>query len=654
MSKFSEPSPRSPRLRGRLLLLLAVLVPLNAYWLMQSEVIRYAGHPTTTSLFYNCVFWLFLLVGANLALLRWAPRMAFARGELLAAYVVLQLTSALGSHDVIEVLLPILAKPFYGANAANNWADILLPRLPSWLVVSDKDALNAFNNGHDTLYAPNNLRAWALPVVCWTGFLGTMAGVMLCFNVLLRRQWGERERLPFPLIYLPMAMTEVDADRKTPLFRNRLLWIGFTMAVGYQVWNGLAFWYPSLPGIQIKYVDYGTVFKDRPWSSIGWLPLSFYPFAIALGILLPTDFLFSSWFFYWFWKGQLVVSAALAWDRTPNFPYVNSQALGGYLAVALSAIWAARRHLAAVIRTATGEATGAEADDEGSGLSYRAALIGIVAGTALLFTFCLLAGMRLWVVAAFFVIYFAIAIAVTRMRAELGPPVHDLHRSGPEAILPTVLGPTNVPRQDLVMFGLFYGFNRAYRAHPMPIQLEGLRMADQTSGLSAKSLTKLLFAFGYLGPLAAFWALLHLCYQVGASGGQVGPPNVLTIFGNEAWSRYTSQVTVPQPPQANEGLAVLTGMSFCLLLQLARIRLVGFPFHPVGYAVASSWGMSVLWMPMLIAWLAKILILRYGGLGMYRKCLPLVYGVILGECVAGSLWSLLGITTGLPTYAFWP
>jgi hypothetical protein len=39
------------RLRARFWLLAAVLVPINAYWIIVSEVVRYAGHPTTISLF---------------------------------------------------------------------------------------------------------------------------------------------------------------------------------------------------------------------------------------------------------------------------------------------------------------------------------------------------------------------------------------------------------------------------------------------------------------------------------------------------------------------------------------------------------------------------------------------------------------------------
>jgi uncharacterized protein DUF6785/uncharacterized protein DUF6784 len=291
-------------------------------------------------------------------------------------------------------------------------------------------------------------------------------------------------------------------------------------------------------------------------------------------------------------------------------------------------------------------------EDADEPISYRAAVLGVLLGTGLLFGFCLLGGMRPGVIAAFFLIYFAIALAITRMRAELGPPVHDLHYAGPDTFLPKVLGPTNLGRQDLTVLSFFWGFNRAYRAHAMPVQLEGFKIAQQ-SRLSMRPLFVAMLLAGLLGPLCAFWAILHLSYAYGAAGA-IGPPNVLTIFGSEAWSRYTGWVRTPQPPQTNVGIATLLGMGFTFLLSTLRLRIIGFPFHPVGYAIASSWGMGVLWVPMLLGWIIKGVLLRYGGLGLYRRALPLFYGVIIGECVAGSLWSLFGVLTGLPTYGFWP
>jgi hypothetical protein len=636
------------RVRKRLLVLVAVLVPVNAYWIVLSEVIRYAGHPTTIALFYNVVFWLCLLVGLNRLALRFLPALALDRGELLTLYFGLQLTSALGGHDIGEVLLPILVHPARFADAANDWAVTLLPYLPPWLIVTDPEAVKNFYNGHSTLYTAQHLRAWAVPILCWTGFFGVLCAVMLCLDVILRRQWTESERLPFPLVYLPLELT---AER-TPLFRERLFWAGVALAAVLQIYNGVAQLYPSLPLLPIKYKNYGDLFTTRPWNAVGWFPIGFYPFAVALGLLLPTDFLLSSWLFYFFWKGQLVATSALALDRTPNFPYVDAQCLGGFIGIALTSLFLARHHLSAVWRHLW-EPGKYPAGDDDSPLSYRLAAGGVVVGSVLLFAFLWTAGVPPLLVVAFYLIYFAIAVTVTRLRAELGPPVHDLHKTGPDAILPTVFGPTAFDQRTLAVFGLCGGFNRAYRSLAMPIQLEAMA-ASARAGTDSRPLLAVLFALGFLGPLCAFWALLHFGYTVGAASGAVGPPNVYQIFGSEPWVRYTSQLRAPRPPGVGEGVAVLVGVAFSVLLNVLRVRVLGFPLHPVGYAVSSSWGMNVLWMPLFLAWLAKTLLLRYGGLPLYRRALPLCYGVILGECVVGSLWTLLGMFTDIPTYGFWP
>jgi hypothetical protein len=101
-------------------------------------------------------------------------------------------------------------------------------------------------------------------------------------------------------------------------------------------------------------------------------------------------------------------------------------------------------------------------------------------------------------------------------------------------------------------------------------------------------------------------------------------------------------------------MAIGVGFFITLLLSALRLRLSWFPFHPVGFAVSSSWSLELLWLPLMIAWAIKLFLLRYGGLPAYRKALPLFLGVILGECVLGSLWSLVGIALNIPTYAFWP
>ena len=43
-----------------------ILIPINCYWVIEMEVIRYSGHPVTISLFFNVVFNIFVLIALNL------------------------------------------------------------------------------------------------------------------------------------------------------------------------------------------------------------------------------------------------------------------------------------------------------------------------------------------------------------------------------------------------------------------------------------------------------------------------------------------------------------------------------------------------------------------------------------------------------------
>ena len=42
-----------------------------------------------------------------------------------------------------------------------------------------------------------------------------------------------------------------------------------------------------------------------------------------------------------------------------------------------------------------------------------------------------------------------------------------------------------------------------------------------------------------------------------------------------------------------------------------------------------------------VGWLLKWLVLKYGGIRLHRKAVPFFLGIVLGEFVIGSFWSLL-------------
>jgi hypothetical protein len=65
-------------------------------------------------------------------------------------------------------------------------------------------------------------------------------------------------------------------------------------------------------------------------------------------------------------------------------------------------------------------------------------------------------------------------------------------------------------------------------------------------------------------------------------------------------------------------------------LAFLRGRFYWFPLHPIGLAYQSTAGTSIYWFSLFIVWLAKLVILRYGGITAYRKGKPFFFGLGIG------------------------
>jgi hypothetical protein len=135
-------------------------------------------------------------------------------------------------------------------------------------------------------------------------------------------------------------------------------------------------------------------------------------------------------------------------------------------------------------------------------------------------------------------------------------------------------------------------------------------------------------------------------YGVGYESAKFRGP-ALWAFGHEPWQKLDTWFASPQKPDNGTVGAYAFGCLFTLFLAAMRSRFLWWPFHPVGYLVAGSFGLFRLWLPIFLSWLVKVLILRYGGLRGYRRVLPFFIGLVLGEFSAGCLRTLLDMIFGL-------
>lgn len=629
----------------RAILIGLLLIPANCYWMAIMEIQWNSLDSTCVSLFFHVIFLLFALSLLNTAVARKFPRKAFTQAELMTIYVMLSIASAVMGRDSLENLLPVLGHLFWFANPTNEWTRFW-PYVPKWLAPQDRDVLKGYYLGNSSLYQLEHLHAWLLPVLFWTSFVVVLTLTMLCLNVLIRKQWTDRERLTFPIAQIPLALTG-----ERGFLRNRVMWLGFALPVLIQTLNNLNYFYPSLPTMHLKLQNWGMYFSARPWNGVGWLPVGFFPFAIGITFFLPLDLSFSCWFFYVLRK--LVDVGCVAWGlRDPGvppslakIPYVAEQGTGAWVGLSLALIWVSRNQIKEIFRQVVSRSE--YANDPQAGMSYRTAILGIAAGFLILVWMCHAMGMSLWLPVVYLAFYFVLSIGITRVRAELGPPAHELNWVNPERLMVTVFGTQALGSQNLTLLSYMFWFNRGYRSHPMPHQLEGFKIAQET-GMEARRFLLAMVLASAVGALASLWALLDIFYRNGEATARI--MSYSTGIGYEAFTRLQDWTDNPRPTDWMAlGFAGL-GSLVTLLLAAAKTRLLWWPFHPIGYALANSYALEYFWSAIFIGWFIKFWIVRYGGVRFYRQALPFFLGLILGDYIIASLWSLLGSILGVSTY----
>ena len=340
---------------------------------------------------------------------------------------MLAIASSLAGHDVLRVLIPMIPYAFWYATPENDWADLFHRYIPDWMAVKNRIFLTEYYRGEATFYQWEIVQGWLMTTVVWGGFLCAMVFLMVCINTLVRKQWTEHEKLSYPIIQLPLELTNVGSQ--TNLLTNKMMWLGFGLPAQLIYSMGSTI---STPLFRVSVVDsmicVPFLHRNRGVRSAGHRWLSFLSRWVWL-FFIPLDLSFSCWFFYIFWKVERIFGDALGVRGMPNFPFTDEQSFGAYLGLFVIAIIATRKHLAQVGRKLF--TNDRNIDDSDEPMSYRVTVLGIIVSLVFIIGFGKIAGMSIWVVLVFFGIYYAISTAVTRMRAELGSPVprFTLHRT---------------------------------------------------------------------------------------------------------------------------------------------------------------------------------------------------------------------------------
>lgn len=638
-SPTENPSPTPPDFRpGRVrpfAVLLGFLLGIPVAYAVTNQV------PSNIfSLMVAPVAALFGAVVMNIPLRRFVPKFALTQSDLIIVFAVVSVVASVGGEWARMVMAGALGLPLY-EKSDPTYHNYLLKYLPNWLAVHDYNQVrDVQGGGKDFIYAFHKFQIF-LPTIAGAGLVILMVCFgMTCLNSLMRGAWCERERLTFPIIQLPIAMTENGGAG--PMWRSKAMWIAFFVMFGIDILNGFNYLYPNIPAIPVKdlfYID--RAFKDPPLSNMGDVRMSIYPFMAAIGLFMPSDLLFSFVAFFFLRKITHVVLAANGIPQStfsgtaavPGPPYFDEQTWGAVLAMFLGALWVSRSYLKEVwsdIRTGRRQPDG--------GITHQWAFIGFCGSVLGLVAMGVAGGLPIWYMVPYVLLFFIFSAVLTRIRAQLGPPTHEFAFFGPNSITARYLGTTWMSdAQATWLMQVFIVMNRMFRNHPMPYQLEAMKMAHDFR-INQKRMFQII-----VGATVAGFFLVGLFYVVWAY--RVG-----TIGQTEAPGYIRNLVAGRKGPDVTGIGMTMLGFTIVMCLDLIRFRFPGFPLHPAGYVLSLNYGVDYYWFGLLLALFTKNFVQRYFGLSGYDKLRMVALGILMGEYAAETIWMGVALMTHQSTY----
>ena len=551
---------------------------------------------------------------------------AFSPQDMAVIFIMGLTTTAVSTDGLASFLLAVIAAPYYYASPENRWADFLFEHLPGWLVPANADnAMGEFFSG----LPPGRSIPWAewlAPLFWWLLLFAATFLVCACIASILHRQWTQHERLTYPLMQVPLAMSEAHSEPgAVPAFaRHRLFWVGFGVPLFIVVWNIGTYFHPVYPAIS---TDFGWLAIARAFPRVRLLLL--FPI-IGFLYFVNLDVLFSVWAFYLLGVIQIGIYNRFGFQigradiYCSGSPSMGWQGFGALTAMVLWGLWMARAHLGRAARAALHPAQADNSQQHGEVVSHRVAWVGLGLGTAFIAAWLHASGMQWQVIALFLFAAFVIFLGLTRIVVQTGIVFVRAPLTA-QSFSTYTLGTASISAPSMVSLALTYSWIHTVFFF-MPVVAHAARVSEVLR-IPGRHIRRALL----LGLIVAVptTLLYHL-----ASGYEHGAQNFSGwAFRGGCTIPYHSTVSKmanPEPADARRLLFFAIGAAAMLCFTQLHYLLPWWPLHPIGMTIASTWPTRMIAFSLFLAWLAKLSIVKAGGLKWYNQFKPLFLGLVLG------------------------
>jgi hypothetical protein len=558
------------------------------------------------------------------------PGRSLTRQEIIIIFFLVFTASAIPGWAFSTYALSVISGPHYFASEENRWVELFFEYLPAWLIVPDQNgAVSSFFEGlPSSQIVP--WRFWLVPMFWWGTFYVAMFFVGASIMVILRKQWVDHERLAFPLAQVPLMLIDGtdDPEHMPAIARHRLFWTGFGITISMLVWNMVAYFdvWPSLP-IGNQAVTSLTFFESFPPVN-----LKFNLLLAGVAYFTRVEVLLSVWFFYLI---RVIEQGLLNRVGMVNArAVVNLQHFGGFIVFVLFTLWMARAHLYQVWQKFLGNAP--ELDDSREFFSYRKAVFALLFGLFYMMAWLYASGMSLPVVVLFLGLLVLVYLGVTRVVAETGLVSLDLPHNDVNTVTLRLVGTDNLSTQNLTSLTLANAFGRNWRTLGMCSMAHTAKVGDDMGGVGRG-----VFVTIALTLTLTFLTAVSYTLYLGYSGGAFEFTEPAFVAGARGvWSGLISSIRNVKILTGLERMSFGVGALVSFLLVLAHHRLYWWPLHPVGFGIALTVSVNNGIFSILMVWLIKTILLRLGGVSLYRKGQPFVIGM-LSAYALGVLLSFL-------------
>lgn len=628
-----KPSFRAAIASALFVALFSFITPINDLYLRNTPL---AGNllPTNTIL----ILLIFVLV-INPLLRYLSPKHAFRSPEVAALWALMVIPSGIAMAGFWRYILPQITNLMYSASPVNRWDILLLPYAPDWLVVLDKITVRGFYEGNSPTIA---WEGWIKPFGFWIPFGCGILAMAICAVSLIRRQWVEHEHFTFPLVQLPYELIRTPSSGSVfpPLFHARVFWVGFLFPVFFHSLCGLNTYFPSVPAVR-RIRRLGEYLTGFPWDSIAGTFLNFYPSGVGLTYLLTSEVAFSLWFFFLCERLQQILFARYGWTASgiTATDFVQFQQVGAVIGLLVIIVWASRDYWCKVVAKAFGRIH--ERGDEDEPLPYPVAFWGIIGWMTFLSLWLIIRNISPILAITFVIMALGFYLAAAWIASNGGMLMVQM-RILPLDPLWALIGSRRFPTKDIItVFLLQKAFTYDLRETLMPSLLNAMKISDLT-GLNRRSVMLLGICLIAISIPIALFSWMQICYTYG------GIRMESSTFQWHALHPYLLMIQAIDPgiqPNIVRRLGLVVGFSIFVGCFALRRQLIWFPLHPMGLIVCRGWAMENLWLMILLGWMIKVLIVRYGGLSAYHELRPLFLGLILGDLVMIGVFGIVGAFT---------